>query len=236
MNPQVVSGAAHLVPDQRLPYFAWAGRVTLITGEVKAGKSTALGQAICAALTGQSFASTTVPPLSSIAIVTDEPQELVASRLRRYGLLSPAHDAAVWVSSPREGTDRLLAAVARQKAEVLLIDSLTAWAFDRGLPFMDPAPGLSAIVHDLRPLSEAGLAVSIVDAVGRGDRQLRPSRALASAPDLVVRFDAVDREGKVVPSRTSNLRRLSAVGPWPVHTTVLGFRDSEYYVESLAAC
>ena len=236
MNPQLDSGVAHPIPDQRIPYFAWAGRVTIITGEFKTGKSTVLGQAICAALNGGSFAGTTVPRLSSIAIATEEPLELVASRLRHYGLSSPAHDGKVWVCSPRDGIDRLLAAVERQKAEVLLIDSLTAWALHRPVPSLNDAVAMSAIVNDLRPLTEAGLAVSVVHAAGKADGELRGSRDLAAASDLLVSFDAVDRDGKVVPFRISNFRRLSAVGRWPVDTTVLGFRDSEYYVDSVVSC
>ena len=236
MNAQVDSDAAHPIPDQRIPYFAWAGRVTIITGELKAGKSTVLGQAICAALTGGSFAGTTVPRLSSIAIATEEPLELVASRLRHYGLSSPAHDGKVWVCLPREGIDRLVAAVLRQKPEVLLIDSLMEWALHCRAASMNDPLAMRAIVNDLRLLSEAGVAVSVVHAVGKADGELRGSRDLAAAPDLLVSFDPVDRDGKVVPFRTSNFRRLSAVGPWPVDTTVLGFRDSEYYVDSVVSC
>ena len=230
----LILDAAHPIPEQRIPYFAWAGRVTIISGEAKAGKSTVLGQAICAALDGGSFAGTTVPRLSSIAIATEEPLELVAARLRHYGLSSPAHDGKVWVCSPREGIDRLLAAVVRQKPEVLLIDSLTEWALHRRAASMNDALAMRAIVNDLRLLSEAGVAVSVVHHGRKADGELRDSGDLAASADLLVSFDAVDFDGKVVSFRTSNLRRLSAVGRWPVDTTVLGFRDSEYYVDSVA--
>ena len=226
--------ATHPIPDQRLPYFAWAGRVTMISGEAKAGKSTVLGQAICAALSGRSFASTTVPKLTSIAIATEEPPELVASRLRSYGLSSPAHDAMVWVCSPREGIDRLLAAVVRQKPQVLVVDSLTEWALHRGASSMNDALAMRGIINDFRLLSEAGVAVSVIHHGRKADGELRDSGDLAAAPDLLVSFDAVDADGKVVSFRASTLRRLSAVGRWPVDTVRLGYRDAEYYVESLA--
>ena len=226
--------AAHPIPDQLIPYFAWAGRVTIISGEAKAGKSSVLGQAICAALNGHSFAWITVPPLLSIAIATEEPPELVASRLRRFGLSSPAHDGKVWVCSPREGIDRLLAAVVRQKPQVLLIDSLTEWAFHRRVPSMNDALAMRAVVNDFRLLSEAGVAVSVVHHGRKADGGLRDSGDLAASADLIVNFDAVDPDGKVVSFRTSNFRRLSAVGRWPVDSVRLGYRDAEYYPENVA--
>ena len=34
--------ASHPLPDQRIPYFAWAGRIAIISGEAKAGKTTVI--------------------------------------------------------------------------------------------------------------------------------------------------------------------------------------------------
>lgn len=226
--------ASRAVPEPRIPYFGWAHRITIVSGEPKAGKSTALSQAIVAALTGTEFAGIVVPQPVSVAIATEEDPEIVKARLCAHGLLSPDHDGLVWVSPPREGVARLLAAVERQRADVFVIDSLTEWALHNKSESMNDALAMRALVSDLRRIAKSGTAVIVVHHGRKADGEIRDSVDLAAAPDLLIFFEAVGPDGRPAHFRASHLRRLSAVGRWPVDTITLGFRATRYYVTSCA--
>ena len=225
--------ASRPLPDQRIVYFAWAGRISIVSGEAKAGKSTVLTQALCAAITGKPFANNSVLPLTSVAIATEEPQELVSARLQRYGLSRPLNDGIVWIASPREGVPALLATAQARIPEVFIIDSLTEWAYHCGVESMNDPLAMRKIINQLRILADLGIAILVVHHGRKEDGELRDSVDLAASPDLLIGFHGVDPEGKVIPFRTTKLRRLSAVGRWPVDDVFLGFHDGEYYVERL---
>lgn len=87
------------------------------------------------------------------------------------------------------------------------------------------------IISQLRLLADAGVAVFLVHHGRKEDGELRDSVDRAASTDLLIGFHGVDPEGKVVPFCATNLRRLSAVGRSPVDSVVLGFRDSQYYVD-----
>ena len=164
-------------------------------------------------------------------IATEEPPELVVSRLRRYGLSSLVSGGVVSGCALRARVFRACSrTLASRLPEVLIIDSLTEWAFHTGIESMNDPLAMRKIISLLRLLADAGVAVFIVHHGRKEDGELRDSVDHAASPDLLIGFHGVDPEGKVVPFRATNLRRLSAVGRWPVESVVVGFRDSQYYV------
>ena len=105
-----VDAAADL-PPAPLTGLAWSGKLAILAGAPKAGKSTILGQAIGAMATGASFLSESSPAFGGrVAIVTEEPLGTVKTRLEGYGV--PDSDLC-HLASPAAGPARLLAALKR---------------------------------------------------------------------------------------------------------------------------
>ena len=74
-----------MIPDPVLPRLAWRDSVSVLFGAPKIGKSTLLGQAVGAAVTGRGFLGESAA-CGQIAIVTEEPIRLAAARLHKYGI------------------------------------------------------------------------------------------------------------------------------------------------------
>ncbi len=223
------------VPDMLVSGFVWRERISVLCSEPKAGKSTVLAQAILAAIDGRDFADERVPALrgGSIAIVTEEPLGLLKARLSRYGLSPERHIGRVWLCSPRDGLDRIFAAFARQRPDVVLIDSLTSWAVQTPAESMNDPMAMRRLVEAFRAVTDAGAGVGFVHHGRKSDGALRDSGDLAASPDMLISFDPVNHEGQIVSKHQTTLRRLSYIGRWPVGTVTLGFNgsDSTYYVD-----
>ena len=208
--------ASQQIPELTLPFVGWAGRLTIMSAEPKAGKTTFLAQAIAAALNEEPFVGLTVRPPESVAIATEEPLSLVAARLRAAGLESPQHDNRVWICPPREGIPRIRAAVGRQRPTIFIVDSLTEWAYQSRTDTMNDALAMRGLVADLREIADQGTSVHLVHHGRKADGNLRDSVDLAAAPDLLVNFEAVNVDGDPVHFKTTKFRHLSAIGRWPV--------------------
>ena len=74
-----VDAGTAMVPDAVLPGLAWRGRLSVIAGNPKAGKSTLLAQGIAAMLSGETFLSDPADA-GSIVIVTEEPLAKIGDR------------------------------------------------------------------------------------------------------------------------------------------------------------
>lgn len=222
--------ASQYLPDPALSALAWKERVSIVSAEPKAGKSTLIAQAVVAAVAGDRFVDRTVSEVATVAIVTEEPMSLLAARLRRYGL-DERFPARVYTASPREGLDKLLAAFARCVPAVIVIDSLTSWTVQSRAESMNDPVVMRRLVEQLRAFADLGSAVLLVHHGRKSDGMLRDSVDIAAAVDMLVSFDPIDPEGNVVRPRQSNLRRLMYLGRWPMDDIVLGFNnDGRYFV------
>lgn len=212
-------------PPAVLGGLAWSGRLSILSGPPKAGKSTALAQAIGCRLSGEAFSAETIAPAGPVAIVTEEPLELLAQRLHVYGV-RPAHRSEVFVASPAHGVDRLLEAVTRSAPEVVIVDSFTPWALAAGADSMSDPAGMRRVMDALRAVAEAGPGVLVVHHARRSDGELADSRDLAASVDMIVTFDPVDQECERCLPRSSTCRRLSYLGRWPQDGVLLDFDKS----------
>ena len=209
-------------PPVVLPGLAWSGRLSVLSGAPKAGKSTVLAQAIGCRLSGEAFAGESVAPRGPIALVTEEPLEMLAQRLRLYGV-GDGHKGAVYVASPAQGIERLLDALHRCAPEVVIIDSFASWAVAGGCESLSDPAIMRRVMDTFRSLSEEGAGVLVVHHARRSDGELADSRDIAASVDMIVTFEAVDPELNRCAPRVSDLRRLSYAGRWPTESVVLDF-------------
>ena len=223
-------------PAEVLAGLAWSGRLSIMSGPPKAGKSTVLAQAIGCRLSGEAFCAETIRPAGPVAIVTEEPLELLAQRLHVYGVRS-SHRGAVFIASPAHGVERLLEALGRSAPELVIIDSFTPWAVGAGADSMSDPASMRRVMDALRGVADDGPAVLVVHHARRSDGELADSRDLAASVDMIVTFDAVDQECERCLPRSSNTRRLSYLGRWPQDGVVLQFdrRDRRYVLDQKGA-
>ena len=201
-----------MVPDVVLPGLAWRGRLSVIAGNPKAGKSTLLAQGIAAMLSGESFLSNPPSVKGSIAIVTEEPIALAAARLRMHGL--GADHAGRCYLAPPTAPGRLLRAIRRLEPVLVVIDSFAAFAVASGAETLNDAAGMRRITDVLRSVADTGTAVLLVHHVRKADGALADSRDIAAAVDMIVSFTRGD-------VRTQRVLRYE--GRWPVETCTLDF-------------
>lgn len=209
-------------PPVVLPGMAWSGRLSVLSGAPKAGKSTVLAQAIGCRLSGEAFAGESVAPRGPIALVTEEPLEMLAQRLRLYGV-GDGHKGAVYVASPAHGVERLVDAMHRSAPEVVIIDSFASWAVAGGCETLSDPAVMRRVMDTFRGLSEEGVGVLVVHHARRSDGELADSRDIAASVDMITTFEAVDPEMDRCGARVSDLRRLSYAGRWPQESVVLDF-------------
>ena len=209
-------------PPAVLSGLAWSGRVSVLSGAPKAGKSTVLAQAIGCRLTGEAFAGESVAPRGPVALVTEEPLEMLAQRLRIYGV-GDGHKGAVFVASPAQGVERLLDALHRSEPEVVIIDSFVSWAVAGGCDTLSDPAVMRRVMDTLRSLSEEGAGVLVVHHARRSDGELADSRDIAASVDMITTFEAVDPDLNRCAPRASDLRRLSYAGRWPQESVLVDF-------------
>ena len=219
-------------PPCVLAGFAWRGRLSIVSGPPKAGKSTAMAQAIGCRLSGETFGGQKAVSGGPVAIVTEEPLELLARRLNLHGVTA-AHRGAVFVASPGHGVDRLLEALVRSRPEVVVVDSFTPWALAAGADSLSDAAGMRRVMDALRLVVDAGAGVVVVHHGRRSDGALADSRDLAASVDMVIAFDPVNDEGQRCQLGSSSLRRLSYLGRWPQDGVQLDFnvRQARYELD-----
>ena len=222
--------ASPQTPPCVLAGLAWKGRLSIVAGPPKAGKSTLIAQAIGCRLSGQAFAGQRVECKGSVAIVTEEPLGLLAQRLRAYGL-TDAHVGAVWVAAPGHGVDRMFGSFIRSRPEVVIVDSFTPWALAAGADSLSDPAGMRRVMDGLRAVADAGAGVLVVHHARRSDGELADSRDLSAAVDQVVLFDAVDEAGERCALRSSSSRRLSYLGRWPQDVVRLEYSEPQYQLD-----
>ena len=209
-------------PPVVLSGLAWSGRVSVLSGAPKAGKSTVLAQAIGCRLSGEAFAGESVAPRGPLALVIEEPLEMLAQRLRLYGV-GDGHKGAVYVASPAQGVERLLDALHRSEPELVIIDSFVSWAIAGGCESLSDPAVMRRVMDTFRSLSEEGAGVLVVHHARRSDGELADSRDIAASVDMITTFEAVDSEINRCSARVSDFRRLSYAGRWPQEPVVLDF-------------
>ena len=210
-----------MMPDPVLPRLAWRGSVSVLFGAPKIGKSTLLGQAVGAAVTGAAFLGES-STCGRIAIVTEEPMRLAAARLHKYGI-PEEHRGAVFLV--RVGTLGIEAALQRISPALIVFDSLAAWLASVGVERFSDAGAIRAAFNTLRGYADAGAAVLTVHHSRKSDDDYADSRDIFGSCDMLIGFHTVKKDARA--------RRLDPRGRWPAEAVTLGFdRQAGYYLDA----
>lgn len=113
-------------PHALVPDLVYAGRVTLLSGREKSGKSTLVGQAAAALSCGGSFLGATLEPARVLWLPLDEPRGDLVRRVARHG----ADPDAFLVADDRPTSAAQLGAMMHAcAARVVVVDTLSdLWA------------------------------------------------------------------------------------------------------------
>lgn len=108
-------------PPAIIPGIAYAGRVTLISGREKSGKSTLIGQASAALSRGGSFLGDELLPLPPLWYAIDEPLPDTVQRERQFD----ADPETTFIFDERPSADDMRAEIESTGARVVVVDTLT---------------------------------------------------------------------------------------------------------------
>ena len=189
--------------------------MSVLFGAPKIGKSTLLGQAVGAAVTGAAFLGET-STCGQIAIVTEEPIRLAAARLHKYGIPDEQRGAVFLV---RVGAPGLAAALRRIAPALIVFDSLAAWLASVGVQRFSDAGEIRGAFNELRGYADTGAAVLAVHHSRKSDDSYADSRDIAGSCDMLIGLHEVKKGAR-------RARTLEPRGRWPADPVRLGF-DSE---------
>jgi hypothetical protein len=206
-------------PRPVVPRLAWQGRLTLLAGREKGGKSTLAGAATAAVTKGATFLECPTLEGTVLYVHREEHKGEVLRRFDRFG----ADNDSVFL------TDRIdLATLEREapnyKPVLIVIDTLAAFV---GGAIDDPGnsakwtPILQGFVALAR---DHDAAVLLLHHARRSDGSYRDSSAIGAAPDALIemREDTKDRW----------VRQLSARARWEVPDYSVRLTESGYVLAS----
>lgn len=183
-------------PPIVVPHLAVEGRVSLLSGREKIGKSTLVGGAIADASQGRDvLGATMVAPVRALWYAIDEP---VADAVRRFEALGAEPDGIVINDRPRTISE-LMAALecdlaAHQDVQVVVLDTLSRMLAVSGV---DPnaskevEPALARFVDFFHARN---IAAILLYHTGKGGREYRGSTAIGAVVDEIL---TLRRRGQV---------------------------------------
>jgi hypothetical protein len=214
-------------PDELIPRFVWRGWWTVLAGEAFAGKSTIGAQGAAAFSRARPFLDGRHQGAGRVLYcnVADEPLGLTVQRLVKFD----AHRRGVRVFDFRQRTgglrDSLVRAIEEFNPEVVVIDSLIAWA--RRTAKEMPGSGDSAAWAEVtRPLGEIAhehnVGILTYHHATKDGQRYRDSTEIAAAADVLIEMSAVSKQDP-------NLRRFVCVSRMGGRTVWSAtFRDGAY--------
>jgi hypothetical protein len=212
-------------PEAVVPRIAYRGRLTILAGPDKSGKSTLLGHAISAVTRGEHFLGLPCKARSVLLLGLEEHPDDVARRLKDlkadakfvHMVLSPPPDlyalADEWLSSC--------------PAELVVVDSLIEYA--RVTLGDAPADGdNSGWASVMRPLVELArrhnCAIVVLHHVRRADGKYRGSSEIAAAADLLLELSLPNK------GQSPNARSIKGRGRWQADPFTVALKDGRYEI------
>ncbi len=197
-------------PTAVIPRLAWAGRVTLLAGREKDGKST-LAAAGCAALSAAgaerpSFLGELLNPGLVAWLSADAEAEYdQLSRLRRFG----AEPANIWFARDWDRTPAsFLRAILDNRPAVAVIDTLAAFAELTVADAGSASAWTPLMLAIKRAANEAGTAIVLVHHAAKGTGRYRDSTDIGAGVDAILELEPSE-DG-------SPVRRVRARAKWPM--------------------
>jgi hypothetical protein len=210
-------------PQNVVPRLAYRGRLVILAGPDKSGKSTLLAHAAAALTNGQPFFG---EPTKPGRVVWLGLEEAVSDAVRRFVslgangervqvLATPAHDLLI----------RLDALLNGWPADLVVVDSLQEYARVTcgTIPPDGDNAAWSGVVRPLVALARSrDVALDLLHHVRRVDGQYRGASEIAAAADAVLEI--------VLPVATEDqsVRRIRGRGRWNIERFTVALRDGAY--------
>lgn len=209
-------------PIAVVPRLAWRGRTTLLSAQVKGGKSTLVGYLAAQVSNGGYFLGAPCLRGSVMIVSLEEALGDTARRLKHFD----AHPRYVRLAEHLKGDDKaklleLRAEIERNKPVLVIVDTLMAYA-SGDVDSENDASQMQPIVQALTNLAHVtGTAILIVHHNAKGGGY-RGSSAIAGAVDVVAEMTIPDED------RDSSRRKFHVVGRIPVHGFECRYVGDEY--------
>jgi hypothetical protein len=176
-------------PECVVPRLAYRGRLVLLAGPDKSGKSTLLSHATAALSRMAPFLGAAVGARSG-RVVWMGLEEAVGDAVRRLAdLEADATRVQFVIYAPRDLLERTRALLSEWPADLLVIDSLTEYARTAcgAIPDDGDNAGWAAVVRPLVAVArEHDIAVVVLHHVRRSDGQFRGAGEIAAAADALL--------------------------------------------------
>jgi hypothetical protein len=206
-------------PRAVVPYLAYEGRVTLLAGPDKSGKSTLAAQAAASKTRGIDFLG---QPTSPGKVLVIAPDESLGDTVRRLADFKADPSRVKMLTRPTPGLLEEVEAIIREwQPDFIIIDSLQAVARHvlGEAPQSGDASAWSEIMRPLADIAHAhGVAILVLHHVRKSDGEARDSSEILAAVDgtLTMRLprSADDR-------RT---RRITGRARWPIDPFTVALR------------
>lgn len=175
-------------PSVAIPHLVVEGRVTLLSGREKVGKSTLVAGAIAAASRGESVLGVSVPdPLRTVWYALDEP---LGDTVRRFAGLNADLEGVLINQEPRSMSDLLAAVVGDLKkfegVDLIVVDTLSRVFAASGCDVND-ARAVEPLIGSFVDLCHTeNLAALLLFHTGKGGREYRGSTAIGATVDDVL--------------------------------------------------
>jgi hypothetical protein len=176
-----------LPPAAVIAPFAYAGRVTLISGREKAGKSTMVGQAVAALSRGDELWGVPLPQQSTLWIGLDEP---LGDTVRRFNEMG-ADAERVTITSDRPDANQLRERLGDECPALVVVDTLTELL--PGANFNRPETFLSSLRRYIDTVREFDVALVLLYHASKSRGEYIGDVRLGGAVDAPLTLDRPNR-------------------------------------------
>jgi hypothetical protein len=169
-------------PTAVIPYLAWPGRITLLAGREKSGKSTLAGQGVAELSRGGAFLSANLQAARVLCLALDEPIQDLVQRLHRYG----AGAENVMIVDGVIDSDGLRNITASFRPAVVVIDCLANLALGT---VRDPGNAMDwgELFSHLRALAaDFNVAIILIHHAKKDGTVYRDSTAIGAQADMIL--------------------------------------------------
>lgn len=176
-------------PRAVLPRLAWEGRATLLSAQEKLGKSTLIGQAVAALVSGGEFLGQKVTRGPALWMALDEPLGDLVRREESFGV----GDGDLAIVDYRPTHEELESILHEVRPAAMVIDCLSSYAAGQIENFRDANGWRWLLGQQLLPLTRStGTAVILIHHHVRDGKRYADSREIGAAADFII-----DLEGSV---------------------------------------
>lgn len=212
-------------PECVVPRLAYRGRLVLLAGPDKSGKSTLLAHAVARLTRGESYlgALTRGRHRRAVVVGLEEAPGDAVRRLHELGA-DPDRVMLVVLAQP-DLLKRTRQLLAEWPADMVVVDSLSEYARVTcgTVPEDGDSAGWAAVVRPLVALArEYDLAIVLLHHVRRSDGQYRGSSEIAAAADCLLEL-VMPRDGE-----DPTIRHIRGRGRWPVEPYAVQLKDGRY--------